>query len=266
MSSSTAVETAAPSALALRALRRAVAQAAPAARACAAAAGRIVALSLLPGAALWTLAAASAGITDGESLRKALDAMTLGPALLPLAAGALSKAAAAFGGLALLANAEAASRGQALTAGQAFERAGALAGPMLAAAARAVERSVAGVCLGIEAGPLAPARYSFFWLAVAVDGREGRGALARSLELVNARPAETLGGLAAAALGWAAAAYVATRLVDAAGAGAWLLFPWSRGLLAWQLGAFCRKLAVGWTAALPAAFLVAVYKEAASLE
>lgn len=182
----------------------------------------IVLVCLLPGELLRALAATAGHGHDAG---------------LALAAAGLAKAAGAAGVLALILSAEARERGARLpllqAAGEAFER----LWPLVRAGLR--------YCAGRQAR-----RHSLFWLAVALDGREDCAALARSAELVDARPSLPLQLAGAAALFLAAAAGL--RLLVG------LVLPA-------PLAAPAEKFAVGWLAAWPLAYAVARYKDAAGL-
>lgn len=217
----------------------------------------IVALGLLPGALLTTLALLGSGLTNAEAFAQVMAGGHLGKVAVVAAARLAGQAAAFLATLALLLAVEARQRGSPLGVRKAFEEAAAGLWPYFTTMARAFLYVAAGLLAFIAPGLLLGVLYFFAGPAVVVDGLTGAHALAKSRKLVAHDPARVVAFLAAALALCAAAA----------AAGAWTIETLLRlarppmGLPAWQLLVYLERcvtgLAVGWAAA----FTILFYKD-----
>lgn len=217
----------------------------------------IVALGLMPGALLTTLALVSSGLTNAEAFAQVMAGGHLGKVGLVAAARLAGQFAAFLATLAILLSVEARQRGAPLGARKAFEEASGRLWPYFATIARAALYIAAGLLAFIAPGLLLGVLYVFAGPAVVVDGLSGPHALAKSRQLVAHDPIRVVLFMAAALALAAASAAAATWLI----AGLLHLARPPMGLPAWQLLGYLERCAAGLAASWAAVFTILLYKD-----
>jgi hypothetical protein len=224
----------------------------------------VLAAGLVPGAALAAAAFVFTGVTSREALEETIrDGRWLDAAPL-FAAGIAKSLLAALAFAALVLSVEGRESGRPLTAREAYEGAARRFLPLVAAGGRAVLRIAGGLLLLVVPGLLLALRYSFFHLAVLVDGLDGREALERSAALVSSEPRRALAFLACATLAAAALNALCALVVATATGGASALGAGSVGVLQGQLEALLSELLQGLVGAWLVGFSVLLYRDLAS--
>jgi hypothetical protein len=223
----------------------------------------VLAAGLVPGAVLAGAAFVGTGILSREALQTMISDGRWVQALPLFAAGAAKSLLAGLAFAALVLSLEARVAGRPLSTPQAYAAALRLFPSLLWAGARAALMIAGGMLLLLVPGLLLALRYTFVHLAVLLEGRRGRAALARSSYLVGAEPARALGFFVSAFIVAAVLNAFCAFIVALATGGAAMLGPGEVGVVQGQLEALISELAQSMVGAWLAGFSVLLYRDLA---
>lgn len=231
-------------------------------------AGDLAALSALaafPPVALAGAALILTGLTDPAAYEEAVTVMDFGRLWPFFLAGLAGKVWTVFCSIAVFVLLESSRHGQSASAREALERSKPLFWPFVVTGLRATVYIAAGLLLLVVPGIMLAWRYLLAHIAVIVEGLGGSVALARSRELMAAKPAGALGRLLAAATVAAVAVFLLIGALDLLSAFSQTMVEAAPGLLERQLFAAVVETAAGLCTAWFSAASLLLYHDLASL-